>query len=174
MAGDIQLARIEALRAAVAITRPGSHPDVVIAVADRLEAWLLEPPAHLVLTPSPLTFTQGAPGPGVPTRHHHQGVNMAVTLTDNQQVTYTVEAEDSKGFEVSDTLAWSEDSAGAVITLTVAADGLSALAAAVAPGSATVTVTDGTLSGSDLVTVTTGEVAQIILTPGAPEDEPAA
>ena len=32
----------------------------------------------------------------------------------------------------------------------------------------TITVTDGTLSGSDLITVTAGAVASLVLTPGTP------
>jgi hypothetical protein len=43
--------------------------------------------------------------------------------------------------------------------------------AAVAPGSATITVTDGTLSASDLITVTAGAAASLVLTPGTPESE---
>ena len=91
---------------------------------------------------------------------------MSVSLTDAEKFTYTVEPEDSRGFQVADTLTWSEDSGGAVITLTPSDDGLSADVVAVAPGTANVTVSDGTLSGADQVTVTTGPVAQIVMTPG--------
>ena len=98
---------------------------------------------------------------------------MSVTMTDSQEVTYTCEPEDSKGIEVSDTLTWSSDDGGAVLTVTPSADTLSCVFAAVAPGSATITVTDGTLSGTDLITVTAGPVASLVLTPGTPTDEPA-
>ena len=96
---------------------------------------------------------------------------MSVSMSDSQQVSYTVEPEDSKGFQVSDSLTWSEDSAGAVVAMTVAADGLSAEFVAVAPGAASISVTDGTLSGSDLITVTAGPVASLVLTAGTPEDQ---
>lgn len=99
---------------------------------------------------------------------------MSVTMTDAQQVTYTCEPEDSKGFQVSDTLTWSSDDAGAVLTVTPSADGLSCVFAAVAPGTATISVTDGTLSGSDLITVTPGGVATLVITPGTPVAEPTA
>ena len=99
---------------------------------------------------------------------------MSVTMTDDQQVSYSVEPEDDKGFATSDTITWSSDDGGAVLTVTPSADGLSCVFAAVAPGSATITASDGTLSASDLITVTAGGVASLVLTPGTPEAEPAA
>jgi hypothetical protein len=95
---------------------------------------------------------------------------MSVTMTDSQQVSYGVEPEDDKGFPVADTITWSEDSGGAVLSAAPSADGLSCVFTAVAPGSANVTASDGTLSASDLVTVTAGAVASLVLTPGTPED----
>lgn len=91
---------------------------------------------------------------------------MSVTMTDVQAVSYACEPEDSRGFAVSDALTWSEDSGGAVVTAAPSADGLSCEFTAVAPGTATVSVTDGTLSASDLITVTVGGVASLVLTPG--------
>ena len=96
---------------------------------------------------------------------------MSVTLTDAQEITYTCEPLDSKGIEVSDTLTWSSDDGGAVVTLTPSADTLSCLFAAVAPGTANISVTDGTLSGADVITVTPGSVASLVLTPGTPVSE---
>ena len=98
---------------------------------------------------------------------------MPVSMTDSQEVTYACEAEDSRGFQVADTLTWSEDSGGAVVSLAPSADGTSCVVTAVAPGTANITVTDGTLSGTDAVTVTPGAVAQLVLTPGAVTDQPA-
>lgn len=171
---DPDTARIEGLRAAAVITaghRKGccDHERTagpVIELAGRLSDWLLERPASLTLIPAPFTFPQGMPAPGTPTRIDHSGGTMSVSMTDAEQVTYSVEPEDSRGFQVADTLSWSEDSGGLVITLTPSDDGLSAGVVAVAPGTANVTVSDGTLSGTDVVTVTTGPVAQIVLTPG--------
>ena len=97
---------------------------------------------------------------------------MSVTMTDAQMVSYACEPEDSRGFATSDTLTWSSDDAGAVLTVTPADDGLSCEFTAVAPGSATISVTDGTLSASDLITVTPGGVASLVITPGAVTDQP--
>lgn len=170
---NVDGARAEALAAAAVLftgTRPRSAAGV-LAIADELTAWLLRRPARLALSAAPLTFQQGVPGPGTPTKHHHSGGSMSVSMTDAQQVTYTVEAEDSKGFEVADSLTWSEDSAGAVVAMTVSEDGMSATFAAVAPGTATVSVTDGTLSASDSIDVTAGGAASLVLTPGTVTDE---
>ena len=43
---------------------------------------------------------------------------------------------------------------------------------AVAPGTANISVTDGTLTASDLITVTAGAVASLVLTPGDVTDDP--
>ena len=144
-------------------------PERVIDTAGQFAGWLLARPRRLRLRPAPFTFTEGAPGPGTPTKTGDDG--MSVTMTDSEQVTYACEPEDSKGFEVADALTWSSDDNGAVVTVTPAADGLSCNFAAVAPGSANITVTDGTLSGSDLITVTAGPVASLVLTPGTPAAE---
>ena len=96
---------------------------------------------------------------------------MSVSMTDSQEVTYTCEPLDSKGIEVSDTLTWSSDDGGAVVTLTPSDDTLSCLFAAVAPGTANISVTDGTLSGADVITVVAGGVATLTLTPGTPVSE---
>lgn len=98
---------------------------------------------------------------------------MSVSMTDSQLVQYTVEPEDSRGIAVSDTLTWSSDDNGAVVTVTPSDDTLSCVFAAQAPGTANISVTDGTLSGTDVITVTAGAVASLVLTPGTPTDEPA-
>jgi hypothetical protein len=171
---DITQARAEALRLAVRL-HSGAHPpwgvrlaEQVLADAGLFELWLLGRPARLKLAPGPFTYAQGAPGPGTPTIIITSGDQMAVQMLDTQTVGYTCEPEDSKGYPVADTLTWTESSAGAVVTATPAADGLSCVFAAVAPGTATITVTDGTLSGSDVITVTAGPVAALVLTPGTP------
>jgi hypothetical protein len=142
----------------------------VTETAGRFSDWLLARPARLRLHPSPFTFAEGTPGPGVPTITTGE-TGMSVTMTDDQEVTYACEPEDDKGAQVADTLTWSESSGGAVVTATPSADGLSCAFAAVAPGTSTITVTDGTLSGTDLITVTPGAVASLVLTPGTPVAE---
>ena len=96
---------------------------------------------------------------------------MSVTMSDAQQVSYSVEPEDTKGIAVSDTLTWSSDDNGAVVTITPSADTLSCVFAAVAPGTANISVTDGTLSDTDVIVVTAGPVASLVLTAGTPVAE---
>lgn len=164
--------RLEAVKATSVLYAGARTPLDMLAGAEQILAWLGKKPHRLVLTPAPFTFAEGRPGPGVPTKYLGDG--MSVTMKDDQQVTYSVEAEDDRGFAVADSLTWSADDGGAVLTVTPSADGMSAVFAAVAPGTATITATDGTLSASDLITVTTGDVASLVLTPGAPEAQPAA
>lgn len=162
--------RLEALRAAASVYQGRAESALtILSLADRLLAWLVKRPARLVLHPAPTTFAQGNPALHNPTKF--EGDGMSVTMTDDQQVTYSVQAEDDKGASVSDSLTWTADDGGAVLTVTPAADGMSAVFAAVAPGTATITVSDGTLSASDLITVTAGAVASLVLSPGAPEAE---
>ena len=178
---DVDAARLEGLRLAVELHAaedaeqspfaPAPLPERVLATAGEFTGWLLARPHRLRLIPAPFTFPEGRPGPGTPTKFTHQGDAMSVTMTDDQQVSYAVEAEDDRGFAVADTITWSSDDAGAVLTVTPSADGTSCVFAAVAPGSATITASDGTLSASDLVTVTTGAVANLVLTPGTPVAE---
>ena len=100
---------------------------------------------------------------------------MAVSLLDTQQATYPPPSEtDSKGIPVTgDTITITEDSAGAVVALTVNPDD-SAVFAAVAPGSAQVSWTDGTLSFTDTITVTAGAAAELVVGEPVIADEPAA
>ena len=177
---DIDECRAEGLRLAVELHSRqdfgnGQYGDTagkILADAAQFATWLESRPHHLTLRPGSETYQQpGYPGPAVPTKTGDNG--MAVTLTDTQQVSYSVEAEDSKGQAVSDTLTWSSDDGGAVVTVTPSADGTSCVFAAVDPGTANISVTDGTLSAVDVITVTAGSVASLVLTPGTPSDEPA-
>lgn len=176
----ISMARSEGLALAVELHAALEHarapfdshpvPARVIDTAGQFAAWLLAKPHRLALRPAPFTFQQPAyPGPAIPTKTGAD--DMGVALTDTQEVTYTVAAEDSKGFPVSDTLTWASDDNGAVVTVTPSADGTSCVFAAVAPGTANISVTDGTLSAADAITVSAGGVAQLVLTPGTPAGE---
>jgi hypothetical protein len=166
--------RLEALRLAVALFDQGACTDShwVLHAAGQFTEFLLGRPARLRLIPPQTTFPQAPGVPGVPTAITTTGGSMSVTMTDSQMVTYTVEPEDSKGFPVQDTLTWTASDGGTVLTVTPSADGLSCTFDAVAPGTSTVSVTDGNLSASDLITVTTGSAATLALTPGAPAAEP--
>jgi hypothetical protein len=164
--------RSESLRLAVDLYAGRSFIPVeegVIATAGLFLGWLDAKPRRLVLTVSPITFEQGHPA-----LHHRTkrtGDKMSVTMTDDQEVTYSVQAQDDKGNAVGDTLTWSSDDAGAVVTLTPSADTLSCLFASVNPGTANISVTDGTLSAADSIVVTAGAAASLVLTPGTPVAE---
>ena len=173
---DIDECRAEGLRLAVDLYACNDYGDAttgrVFEAAAEFTRWLLGRPDRLHLQPAPFTFQQPAyPGPAVRTQTGDDG--MSVSMTDSQEVSYSVEPEDSKGQPVSDTLTWSSDDNGAVVTLTPSADTLSCVFAAVDPGTANISVTDGTLSASDVITVTAGSVASLVLTPGTPSDESA-
>ncbi len=163
--------RLEALNAAAVLYQGAREPLAMLRGAEQILAWLVKKPHRLVLTPAPYTFAQGNPARRVPTQI--QGDGMSVQMNDDQQVTYSVAAKDDKGFDVSDAITWSSDDGGAVLTVTTSPDSMSATFAAVAPGTATITASDGTLSASDLITVTPGDVASLVLSPGAPEAQPA-
>ena len=154
---------------------PAAQGPDVTAVADIYYRWL-EGPAFLILTISQLTFPQDAPdGPGVPTVMKG---NAMAQITDLQQYPVTVGEVDSKNQPVtSDSLAWSIDQP-AVATVTPSADGYSAVIAGVADGTATYTVTDNTvtppLTGSGTVTVVSSAATSLVISEGAPEDQPPA
>ena len=98
---------------------------------------------------------------------------MAVTMTDLQSVTISVGATDSKGnpATVTGPMVWAVD-APATVSITPAADGMSAVAAAVGPdGTGNVTVTDsgdGGLTGTLAVQVVSSAATALTLTAAAP------
>jgi hypothetical protein len=173
--------RVLALQLAIQTVVPegGGFPafqtsDVTYA-ADIYYRWL-EGPAFLLMTISDLTFPQDAPdGPGVPTVM--KGPAMA-QITDLQEYTVSVAEVDSKNQPVTgDNLSWAIDN-GAVASVTPSADGYSAVIAGIADGTATYTVTDNTvtppLTGSGTVTVVSSAATSLVVTEGAPVDQPPA
>lgn len=172
--------RSEGLRLAVQLFADQDHKDDqsrdrlaerVIDTGGHFAAWLGARPARISVG-DPVITDQGHPAQQVPL--NRTGADMAVTIKDTQIATYPApEGLDSKGFQVSDTITVSEDSAGAVVAMTANADGTTSFAA-VAPGAAQVSWTDGTLSFSDTINVTAGDVASIVV--GAPvvTDQPPA
>jgi hypothetical protein len=171
--------RLLALRLAIETVVPqgGGFPagkgSDITTVATLYYQWL-EGPAVLFLTVDPETFDQAAPeGPGTPTVKKGN----VVQLNDLQQVTLSVAEQDSKGQPVSDSLAWSVDN-GDVISLTPSADTQSCLCVAGVDGTATVTVTDNSvnppLTASDSITVVSSAATALVISEGAPEDQPPA
>ena len=172
---DISPQRAEALRLAVELYSHRPKDDCishrVLCAAGEFTGWLTARPVTLTVG-DPVIAEEANPPVHLPLK---RGADMAVTLTDTQQAAYPAPSEtDSKGFPVTgDTITITEDSAGAVVALTVNPDG-SSVFAAVAPGSAQVSWTDGTLSFVDTITVTTGAAASLVVGEPVISDEPPA
>lgn len=152
---------------------PADQGGDVTSVATLYYRWL-EGPAVMFLTVDPTTFDQAAPdGPGTPTIRK----GTSVQLNDLQQVTLSVAEQDSKGQPVSDQLAWSVDN-GSVIALTPSADTQSCLCVAGTDGTATVTVTDNSvtppLTATDTITVVSSAATSLVISEGTPEAQPPA
>lgn len=140
----------------------------VLDCADALYLWLLEVTLELDV----VSVTEQGSGLPVQIQFTPGG---ALQLTDTQQFTASVVAKDAKGNDVPDTLTWASDDNGAVVTLAPSADTLSCLIVAVAPGTANYTATDASgLSVSGQAVVGAGAPADLVLTEGAPEAQPAA
>jgi hypothetical protein len=166
---DINECRAEGLRLAVELHSrqdfslgfySGDTAGRILGDAAQFALWLESRPARIKVG-NPVITEQGHPARRFPL--NRTGADMAVTIKDSQIATYPApEAEDSKGFPVSDTITVSEDSAGAVVALVSNPDG-TAVCTAVAPGAAQVTWTDGTISFSDTINVTAGDAATIVV-----------
>ncbi len=161
--------REEALRLAVDMyaRRQQDSTDegrAILRTAGEFTRWLTDRPVTLTVG-DPIIASQANPAQHLPL--NRTGATMAVTMLDTDQATYPIPSEtDSLGFPVTgDTIVIAESSGGAVVALTQNPDG-SAVFAAVAPGTATVSWTDGTISFSDTIDVTPGLAANIVV--GAP------
>jgi hypothetical protein len=78
-----------------------------------------------------------------------------LTVDTAHDISYLATPRDSAGNPIADTLSWSSSNP-AVLSITPAADGLSAKAVTLTAGSATVSVTDGIFTDSQDVTVVPG------------------
>ncbi len=163
--------RAVALGAAVRLLEHQSAaplPSQVLGYANQFLAFLSG--ARLAVTADPMTYAQGSPSLSQATRY----AGGIVQLTDTQQVSLSVEAEDSKGQPTSDTLTWTSADE-TVVSLQPSADTMSCLVVAGVPGTGVVvTVTDGTISASESFDVVPGGVATLQITEGTPEDQPPA
>jgi hypothetical protein len=101
--------------------------------------------------------------------HNHEGIKMSVTLQDTQEVTLTLGLKDSVGNAgiVEAVPVWSVDDA-TIASVTPAADGLSAVVAAVGLGAATVSVLVNGITQTLGVTVVGGDATQISINVGTP------
>lgn len=171
-------ARLTALQAAVDLhvgtgaftLQPGVDRTVTIAqaetavrhTADIFWAWAAGT-TSLRITPGPVTSQTT----GLPTGTTSEGNTMQ--LHDDEQVTYTVDTEDAKGFDTDETLEWSADNTD-VITLVPGENGRTCTVLAGVPGSAIITVTapnlDPPLSATEAIDVLVGGTATITLAAG--------
>lgn len=126
------------------------------------------------------------PGPAVKlvfTAHLDDGTSTEVTkmeLRDDQQVLLTIQPVDAKGkpavVDGAPTWASSDET---VVTLVPSADGMSAMASGVSPGTGRVVVTADAdlgsgvtpLSGSLDFSITAGNAVSITITPGTPANQ---
>lgn len=128
-------------------------------------AWL-KGTVSLTLIAGPITDQQSGLPTGTPTT---QGGT--VQLHDNEQFDLTVDTKDAKGFETPDQVTWTVDDE-TVATVVVSDDTRTATIVAGNPGSAVVTVTDGTLTATEAVDVVPGGTALISLTEGPVTTQP--
>jgi hypothetical protein len=164
---DRQDRRVALQAAATVRNLNEDRPEHVIRTAELFLQWL-RPKGALVLSVSPIAYTQGKSESNPTVK-----LGEKVQLTDTQEVVLSVEAEDSKGNEVPDTLSWSESSGGATVTLQPSADTMSCTVVANEPGlGAVVTVTDGAnLSATMSFDVVGGAAATLNITAGDPTEQ---
>ena len=174
--------QLEALDQAVRLFAPAPPPMTQAAQDDLMQRvlgtatvfarWLGNPVISIRIVPDIITWTQGGSIP-----HNTIITGGKVQLPDNQQVSLSVEAQAAKGFatnEAGDVVVTWNTSDASVVNLQPAADGLSCEAVAGNPGSALVTVSDGTNSGSLAFDVTAGPAVALTVNAGTPEDQPPA
>jgi hypothetical protein len=173
-------ARLTALQAAVDLQvrtgaftlQPGVDVEVTVAAAyaairetaDIFWAWAVGTTA-LRITPGPIT----SQATGQPTGTQPPTEGNTMQLHDDEQVTYTVDTEDAKGFDTNEVLEWAADNAD-VVTLVPGENGRTCTVLAGVPGSAVVTVTapnlDPPLSATEAIDVLPGGTATITLAAG--------
>lgn len=159
--------KVAALEAAARIFHGTAQRHATLESAQAFFQWLIK--TH----PVSMTITVGPPSEqGSPASPSMEGSAVAVTLTDTQQVTLTLGEKDSKGQDVTgDAVVWSVDNTSAV---TLTPNGYTCVVAAGTPGTATVTVTDGTLTATEAFVVTSGAASALTLTADTPVEQPAA
>ncbi len=149
-----------ALTAAVAF-HTGSPVDeiAVLNTAEDFLAWLRGPAVIRLLA-----GTVSNQSTGVPTGTLIEGAS--VQIHDNEKFDVTAVADDAKGFATADTVTFTP-SDPTVFTLTPSAtDPMTSTVVAGVPGSAVLTVSDGTLSATLAVDVVPAGAATIALTEG--------
>jgi hypothetical protein len=136
----------------------------VLGTADVLYRWLTRPVTLTLAAGPAVNQTTGQPTTtptGVPQMQLH----------DNEQVDLSVTTADAKGFATADSLTWMS-SDESVATVTVSADSKTGTVVAGNPGSAVITVSDGTLSATEAIDVVPAGTATISIAEGTPVEQP--
>ena len=164
---DAVLARAAAALTAGLTTGPGTPEAEVLARAARLAAFIEG--GRLTIRPGAFTYRQASADPPRQTTITAGG---KVQIKDSEQFSISVEVDDSKGFAVSGDALTYTTSDPAVVSLQPSADGFSCLIVGGNPGSAVVTVSDGTICATEAVDVVPGDAATFKITEGAAEPQP--
>lgn len=163
-------ARIAALENAVHWVGGPLQTTVMLEVAERFYRFIKGTlPVRLQISIGPV-FKQGTTII-YPTRFVPGGNVMQIH--DNEQFTIHVDAVDAKGAEVADTFTATVDNE-TVCTLVAQEASDTWMVVGGLPGSAVITVTDGTLSATLAVDVIPGDVTAIQITPGEVTTQPTA
>jgi hypothetical protein len=145
-------------------TSAGQGQTAVLTTAETFLAWL-RGPATMSLHPGQVIDQITHIPTGTPV------VGELMQIHDNEQFDLTVDTRDAKGFETQDAVAWAS-SDPAVASLAVSADTRVVTVVAGVPGSAVITVTDGTLSATEAVDVVPAGTATIALVEGPVTTQP--
>lgn len=171
-------ARLVALQVAIGWNLVHGHTQIKREVFDLAESIInwADPavPAALIISVDQVTYDQDGPSQ---TQTVYGGGK--VQLNDNQQVTLSVTAVDTKGQPVTEdaALAWSlaDGSVAGIVSITPAADNMSCLVVAGNVGTgAVVTVGDGNRTATMSFDTIPGDLAALNITAGTPEDQPPA
>lgn len=120
----------------------------------------------LTIVPGPEAVDQSDPTKTAPVKYNQKGNTLQ--LADNQKCPLSVQETDTKGFPVNaGQITYSVDDTS-VATVADAGDGTGPFLVAGNPGSTLLHATDGTLSGSLAVDVTSGQAAALQISAGAP------
>jgi len=137
------------------------------------------PPITWSWTIGPVRVKTTQPTPRVGPTSTPTESDITVQLTADQQVTLTISGEDAydNPVEIDPSLAvWTSSDEG-IVQVQPQTGTASAIAVAVGPtGAAAVTVSnaDQTVSGSIAIEVVAGQVTEVVVTAGTPEDKPVA
>lgn len=147
--------------------------DALLRLAGDLWDWIAEIPAQFEIFGSD-PYQQDAPSPARPpmdsiaiTDGKEKQPVASISMKDDENVVVQVQPLDKKGNPVTDSVTYSIDNTG-VATLAPSEDGYSVIVSGVAPGTASITITDGTLSTLVAVNIEGDTATALSATVGTP------